>query len=59
MVVDIGILVLHMLVCLSVGSDFAKLFSSNSDQHRGEGGATGKHGIPTGYKNLLLAKMVQ
>ena len=37
MVVDIGILVLHLLVSLSVGSDLAKLFSSNLDQHRGEG----------------------
>ena len=37
MVVDIGIFVLHMLVPDSVGSDLAKLFSSNPDQHRGEG----------------------
>ena len=34
-----GLLVLHMLVSSAVGSDLAKLFLSNSDQHRGEGGA--------------------
>ena len=39
MVVDIGILVLHMLVSGAVGSDLAKLFSSIPDQHRDEGGA--------------------
>ena len=39
MVVDIGILVLHLLVSSAVGSDLAKLFPSNSDQHRGEGSA--------------------
>ena len=38
-VVDIGIFVLHMLVCISVKSDLAKLHCSNPDQHRGEGGA--------------------
>ena len=39
MVVDIGIFVLHMLVSRAVSSDLAKLFSSNPDQHRSEGGA--------------------
>ena len=47
MVVDIGILVLYVLVSLSVGSDPAKLFSSNSDQHRGDGGPVEKHEFPT------------
>ena len=42
-----GLPVLHMLVSLSVGSDPAKLFSSNSDQHRGEGGPVEKHEFPT------------
>ena len=37
MALGIRLLVLHMLVPDSVGSDFAKLFSSNPDQHRGEG----------------------
>ena len=40
MAVDIGIFVLHMLVCISVSSDLAKLHCSNPDQHRGEGSAT-------------------
>ena len=39
MAVGFGILVLHMLVCISVGSDLAKLLCSNPDQHRGEGSA--------------------
>ena len=42
-----GLFVLHMLVSLSVGSDLAKLFSSNSDQHRGDGGPVEKHEFPT------------
>ena len=33
MALGIGILVLHVLVFLSVGSDPAKLFSSNLDPH--------------------------
>ena len=47
MVVDIGILVLYVLVSLSVGSYLAKLFSSNSDQHRGDRGPVEKHEFPT------------
>ena len=49
MVLDIGIFVLHMLVCISVGSDLAKLHCSNPDQHRGEGSAAEKYGFPTGH----------
>ena len=47
LVLDIGIFVLYVLVSLSVGSDLAKLFSSNSDQHRGDGGPVEKHEFPT------------
>ena len=47
MALGICLLVLHMLVPDSVGSDFAKLFSSHPDQHRGKGSATKQHGFPT------------
>ena len=40
MVVDIGILVLHMLVSSAAGSDLAKLFSSIPNPHTSEGGTT-------------------
>ena len=48
-----GLFVLHMLVCISVGSDLAKLHCSNPDQHRGEGGAIDKHGFPIGFYALF------
>ena len=40
MAVDIGIFVLHMLVCISGSSDLAKLHCSHPDQRRGKGKAT-------------------
>ena len=58
-VLDIGIFVLHVLVSLSVGSYLAKLSCSNSDQHRGEGGAIEKHGFPTGYQDLFSVRGAQ
>ena len=59
LVLDIGIFVLHVLVSLSVGSNSAKLSCSNPDQHRGEGGAIGKHGFPTGYQDLFSVRRAQ
>ena len=47
MALGIGILVLHVLVFLSVGSHPAKLFSSNLDPHRGERDALEKHEFST------------
>ena len=55
MVVDTGLLVLHMLVSSAACSDLAKLFSSNSDQHRGEGGTIDKHGFSIGFQGLFSA----